>query len=232
VSTTHTYAAVGTFSLTLTATNSAAQTGPPAFAQVTLVAAQAPPPVFAGQSSDTPLMLTAPPQSQVNPEVKFVCTTATAANGTAQLASSLGLTCTSDPPTMTLTDTPQSVTISIQTSGTAAELRSPGSRHFAPFYASWLPLPGLMLLGLSSKGRKKFLRYLALGVLSCLLVFAVSCGGGFTAPSVSTTGGSGSAKATPSGKYFVTVVDVPAQGTAPTGFVQTSLIVPLTVTGQ
>ena len=235
VSATHTYAAAGTFSLTLTATDGLGRTSAPAFAQVTLIAAQAPPPVFAGQSSDTPLMLTAPPNPTNNPVVKFECTTATPANGIAQPAADLGLSCTSDPPTLTLTNVPQNVTISVQTSGTAAQLRLPGSKHLAPLYASWLPLPGLIFMGLwtglGSRGRKKLLRYLALGLLICLVVFGASCGGGFTSPSISNSG-SGSAKATPAGKYFVTAVDVPAQGPPPSGFVQTSLIVPLTVTGQ
>ena len=235
VSAKHTYAAVGTYSVTLTATNSAGQAGAPAFAQVTLVAATTPPPVFAGQSSDTPLMLTAPANSTNNPVVKFECTTATVSNGTAEPASNLGISCTSEPPTLTLTDVPQSVTISIQTSGSAADLRWPASKHRAAFYASWLPFPGLIFMGLwtglGSRGRKKFLRHLALGLLICLIVFGVSCGGGFTSPSVSSTGTGSSKQATPAGQYFVTVVDVPAQGSAPTGFVQTSLIVPLTVTG-
>jgi len=237
VSTKHTYAAVGTYSVTLTATNASGQTGAPAFAQVTLVSQQAPPPVFAGQSSDTPLMLTAPPNSTANPVVTFECTTVTAVNGTTQPATNLGLECTSNPATMTLTDTPQSVTISIQTSGTAAELRAPASKRVAPFYASWLAFPGMTFMGLCAgfgrAGRKRFLRHVALGLLTCMVIFLVSCGGGFTAPSTSGTGGSGGKQATPAGQYYVTVVDVPANGgKAPTGFVQTSLIVPLTVTGQ
>ena len=237
VSTTHTYAAIGTYSLTLTATSSSGQSGGPAFAQVTLVSASTPPPVFSGQSSDTPLMLTAPPNSTNNPVVKFECTTVTVVGGATESASDLGLECTSDPPTMTLTDTPQSVTISVQTSGTATELRAPVLKHMAPLYASWFAFPGLMFTGLwagvASRRKNSLLRYLALGLLASLLIFAVSCGGGFTPPASSTTGGgSGSKQATPPGKYFVTVVDVPAQGSAPTGFVQTSLIVPLTVTGQ
>jgi YVTN family beta-propeller protein len=236
VSAPHTFAGIGTYSLTLTATDSLGRTGAPAFAQVTLVAASAPPPVFAGQSSDTPLMLAAPPNSTNNPVVKFECTTVTASDGTTQLASNLGLLCTSEPSTMTLTDTPQAVTISIQTSGTAADLRAPALRHLRAFYASWLALPGIIFMGLGmgvgSKTRKKFGSRLAIGLMICLLVFVVSCGGGFNQTSAS-GGGSGSGKkATPAGQYFVTAVDVPAQGTAPTGFVQTSLIVPLNVTGQ
>ncbi|MGA8152313.1 MAG: FG-GAP-like repeat-containing protein [Terriglobales bacterium] len=233
VSSTHTYAAGGTYLLTLTATDSLGQTGASAFAQLTLVSPQASPPVFAGQSSDTPLMLTAPPNSTNNPVVKFECVAATVSGGTAQLTVDLGISCASDPPTLTLTDVPQAVTIGIQTTGNTAALRSPASRHAAPFYALCMPLPGLIFLGLCTSGcagRKRLLRYLAMGLLTCLLVFGVSCGGGFTPPPGSPLG-SGK-HATPAGKYFVSVVNVPAQGAAPTGFVQTSLIVPLTVTGQ
>jgi hypothetical protein len=48
-----------------------------------------------------------------------------------------------------------------------------------------------------------------------------SCGGGFTVP--------GGQAATPAGNYRVTVIDRPVEGQSLTGFVQTSLIVPLSV---
>ena len=52
----------------------------------------------------------------------------------------------------------------------------------------------------------------------CLTVSG--CGGSFQPP----------ATATPKGTYYITITEVTAGGvTPPTGFVQTSLIVPLTV---
>jgi hypothetical protein len=50
-----------------------------------------------------------------------------------------------------------------------------------------------------------------------------SCGGSFKPPPVI---------ATPTGQYYVTLVETVVNPPAPTGFVQTSLIVPLPVTGS
>jgi hypothetical protein len=63
---------------------------------------------------------------------------------------------------------------------------------------------------------------LLLVTLGVLFSFLVGCGGGFNLPQVTST-------TTPAGSYKVTVVDNPVNTTNPTGFVQTSLIVPLTV---
>ena len=54
-----------------------------------------------------------------------------------------------------------------------------------------------------------------------ILLPVVSCGGGFKPPKIQQL-------ATPAGSYQITVVDVPV-GSSPSGFVQTTLIVPLTV---
>ncbi len=102
---------------------------------------------------------------------------------------------------------------------------APSIRHRNLLYALWLlPLPAWFLLGARFEkflsGRLAVLQCVALGTMLMILLFA-SCGGGFTAP--------GAVQSTPSGSYQVTVIDQPAPGQQLTGFVQTSLIVPLTV---
>jgi hypothetical protein len=54
-----------------------------------------------------------------------------------------------------------------------------------------------------------------------LILIVSSCGGGFTPHQP--------VQSTPPGSYQVTVIDQPLPGQDTTGFVQTSLIVPLTV---
>jgi hypothetical protein len=92
--------------------------------------------------------------------------------------------------------------------------------------AMWLPLAALVLFGAGWPKprwrRRGIAPWLAGGLLVILLLLFTSCGGGFNAPVV--TG-----QATPAGNYQVTVVSQPAPGQSTTGFVQTSLIVPLSV---
>jgi hypothetical protein len=99
----------------------------------------------------------------------------------------------------------------------------PRAKHRPWFYAFWLPLwpavLGAAVGGIRTR-RQRMLQCVALiAVIAMLLIFTF-CGGGFTPPS----GGSTSTP-TPAGSYQVTIT------ASPTGFVQTSLIVPLVVTG-
>ena len=174
--------------------------------------ATAPPHVFAGQTSEVTVSMIGAPATQ---EVNFECTTVTDSNGAILQASALGIECSSNPPTITLTGGVQSVVIDIQTSGPAAQV----ARHPELFYALLIPLP-LLIMRLNRHARRGVAsRCAGLGLVATILLLS-SCGGGFTAPVV--------LQQTPAGSYQVTVVDEPSGQQLP-GFVQTSLIVPLTV---
>ncbi len=180
--------------------------------------------MFAGQSSTVTVMLASPALMMQSELVTFACTTVTTTSGaTPTQASALGISCSSNPPTITLTAASQPVTLVIQTTG-AAVASAPSVRQRTWSYAFWVPLPILAFLGMGLTSiRSNHSRYsfgLALSGLLVLALLTVSCGGGFTAPKV--------IQATPAGNYQVTIIDVPV-GTPATGFVQTSLIVPLTV---
>jgi hypothetical protein len=220
----HTYATIGTYVIAATAT---ANSGIATTTSSPVILIQVPqvPPVFPGQTSDLKLLL-ATPTGAGNLDVVFECTTVTDSSGTVTKASDLGINCASIPSPVLLTSSPQQVTITIATAGPATGSIASGLGRGNWLPAVWLPLGALVLFG---AGRRKPRLHrgnvapcLAGGVLVMLLLLFASCGGGFTAPVVTT-------KPTPSGQYQLTVVSQPAPGQSTTGFVQTSLIVPLSV---
>ena len=220
----HTYAAYTqqiTCPIFVTATNTSELQSVPAQYSWTLVPTALAPPVFAGQSSNVTVMLASPSgQSEL---VMFQCTTVTTTCGaTPTQASALGISCSSNPPKITLFAS-QPVTIVIQTTG-GATASVPGMGQQTWSYAFLMPLPIFAFLGAkfnSTRSRRGRFSYgFALSGLLVLALLTVSCGGGFTAPKV--------IQATPAGNYQVTIIDVPVSSTT-SGFVQTSLIVPLTV---
>jgi hypothetical protein len=218
----HTYKTVNTFGLHVTATDNLGLASPPALYSWTIVPTSKSPPVFSGQSATVTVLLASP--SLQPEEVTFQCTTVTTLSGTTPTiteASAVGISCSSNPSKITLTATPQPVTIVIQTTGNASGAAMPGTTQGTRVYAFWAPLPLLILLGIGllQSHRRRFSVAFALSALSVLAVLTVSCGGGFTAPKV--------IQVTPAGNYQVTVIDVPVGSSS--GFVQTSLIVPLTV---
>jgi YVTN family beta-propeller protein len=175
---------------------------------------------FAGQTLEVSVSIT----GQAPLQVAFECTTVTDSNRKVQLASALGITCSSTPPAITFTGDLQPVTIQIATTGAASGSLVTSMTHRPWSYASWLPLVFLGVgFGTVGSRRKSISRRVAAALLAVLLLLFMSCGGGFTAPEVTPT-------PTPAGSYQVTVVDtlVPNQATV-TNFVQTSLIVPLSV---
>jgi hypothetical protein len=140
----------------------------------------------------------------------------------------LGISCEFPVPTVTLTSTVK-FNVTINTTAPHSSLLSPGSKRLAPIYAGWLTLPGLAFLGLgySTTGRKKLSRYLVLGLLAMLFLLWIGCGGGATLPPSQTTFAS---NGTPAGQYNLSVTDPIATGsTSPTGFQQTTVIVPFMV---
>jgi len=221
-SATHTYESVNSFPIQLTATDSFGLQSSPALYSWTIVPTTETTPVFSGQSSTVTVTLVSP--SGQSEEVTFECTTVTTINGTTATftpASDVGISCNSVPSQITLTSTPQTVTLEIHTTGPALAQAPPRVPHQIWPFAFWLLLPAVALAGIAvwpRRSRTRWANALAPAALA-LLALAISCGGGFTAPTVEAI--------TPAGNYQVTVVDLPA--TTSSGFEQTSLIVPLTV---
>ncbi|HEY3706050.1 MAG TPA: immunoglobulin domain-containing protein [Terracidiphilus sp.] len=171
------------------------------------------PPVFSGQSSTFTVYLASP--SKHPPEqVQFVCTTATEPDGTVVQASSIGISCSSIPPVVTLSRAAVPVTLQVTTIGKAAAQIHRGTSQLLVA----LCLPGCIALLFVFRRRRIWVCVLFL----CLSPFLEDCGGGFKVPPAQPS------NATPAGNYQLTIVD---QAVDPNedGFVQLSLIVPIDV---
>jgi 6-phosphogluconolactonase (cycloisomerase 2 family) len=220
---THPYKAVGTYTITVTAIDNLGLQGN--ISQTVTLTLPAPP-VFSGQSSQ--ITFTAPQG------LTFGCNEATGPNGqkvysAAKIQSTFGIICgfstTVAPPGTGDT----MVTMTIQTTGGMAMLLPPKA---APRWASlgvWMPFPVIVLLGPGFLRRARYriaaIRCVALGLIVVLVLILSSCGGGFTPPTQPQP--PPGQPTTPSGMYYLTAV-----GIDDSGFVQTSLIVPLNVTSQ
>jgi len=111
------------------------------------------------------------------------------------------------------------VTFQVKTSGIAtAQLRR--DRREPPGYLFALCVPAAWIFLLGMRRRRRLLCWV--GLLLCS-VCLVNCGGGYKPPATS------KAAETPAGNYQVVIVSQPANTTNNSGFVQTSLIVPLPV---
>jgi hypothetical protein len=158
----------------------------------------------------------------INPPITihFECGSAIDSNGNFYpdaSAAPLYITCNSIPANVSFApNQAQNVTVEVGTSGLASTF---GSVRFPTkkTYAAWAMTPIVFFLGVRIRRRLARLGSL-LGVCAilCLSLSITSCGGGFSSPS--------GAQATQAGQYQVNVISV-----VPDGFVQTTLIVPLTV---
>jgi hypothetical protein len=180
-------------------------------------------PVFNGQSWDVDVSIFGVPEDL---KVTFECTTVTDSSGGVQPASNLGIMCDSSPSTIVFdAQQPQTVSIGINTSGTAIGSLNPAMRRGNILYALLLPLSAFLMLGggvgAVRSGRGAISKYVVTGAVMLVIAFFSSCGGGFRPNQP--------VQSTPAGSYIVTIIDVPVPGQNTTGFVQTSLIVPLTV---
>jgi len=177
--------------------------------------------LFPGQSANLPVTT----EVAVHPPLmlQFTCTTVLDSNGILHQASDLGITCKSNPSPFSQLP----VTLVITTTGGASGSVASDFRRRSWLFALWLPVWSLAFVsaGVKVAGcRKRGLQYLGLGTAIVLLLLFVSCAsGGFQAPQTSTP-----PSGTPPGTYLLTVIDqvVPPNSS---GFVQTSLIVQLTV---
>jgi YVTN family beta-propeller protein len=186
--------------------------------------------VFAGQAVNVGIQVSGQAISNDPVKVSFDCSTVIDSNGHVSSPSDLNISCSSNPSVLTLAQAKNSATIIIQTTGAATSLAL-GSRRANWFYAFLLPIPALLLAGVrfrSARTRRTGIRrYLAMVAVSVMLPLATSCGGGFTPPKTTQI-------STPAGSYQITVVDKlvgcqidPCPNTS--GFIQTTLIVPLVV---
>ena len=177
--------------------------------------------VFPGQSINVPISLPWP-YSPV--QVTFTCTTVIDSSGQPHDASVLGISCNSTPSPVTLSPPGPSVTLNIQTTGSAVATTSLDRKIW--FYAVCLPLPAMLFCGIGlgrRVSRRRILKIYGTQILIVgLFLQLVGCGGGFVLPSASAPAG------TPPGSYQITIVDSPVNSNT-SGFVQISLIVPLTV---
>jgi hypothetical protein len=202
----HTYATQGTYSITVTATDTN-NLSDSASGSLTLTAPVAP--VTQGQPAQLSTNVSAP-LGVPSVTVTYQCTNANGPSGVQTMAY-YNLSCTINSggasATVTLTSTPTPIQITVQTNSTAAaELRRPGLRGIGSgtLYAAFLPLPGIALLGIgwSSKRRRKAGRYAALALLGGLMLICVACGGG---SSSKTTTQQQPSAVTPAGSYSVNV---------------------------
>ncbi len=225
---TKTYSAVHTTTLypvTVTSTNTSQLTGN---ANVPLLLSP-PMPAFAGQSVDVSAKVPCQTISGVPAMVSFDCTNLIDSSGHTDSASALGISCSSNPSVVTLSQPPNATVITIETTGSATVAAV--TSHPENWYAFLLPIPAFLLLGAKfrTKGMRRpdVRRWLAGFAAGAMLSTAISCGGGFKPPTITQTQQT-QASATPTGSYQVTVVDR-LVGQTSSDFVQTTLIVPLTV---
>ena len=97
--------------------------------------------------------------------------------------------------------TAQTSTLTISTNGSASSsLRAPNTNGMGMFYAMFLPIGGIALLGAGiSSHRKRLFGFLLLGVILMGLLMLPACGGGGNG------GGGGGGTNTPAGTYSITV---------------------------
>jgi DNA-binding beta-propeller fold protein YncE len=226
----HTYPAPlqSSYTNTVTSTDALGLQGKATYS-TTLISTSQIPGIFAGQTAYFTLPLTSE-----NPgppiQVTFNCTTATDPNGNVVDASSIGLECVSKQPVVTLSATPQNVTLGIETLGTAQASAKTNPGRSVLLACACLLLPGLLLLGgrKNKKANSRRGRFAGWGAWILLLGFIVQLNGcttgGFTPPSTTPPPSS-----TPAVNYQVTIVDNPVDPTNTSGFVQISLIVPITI---
>jgi hypothetical protein len=121
---------------------------------------------------------------------------------------SVALTCSiapvvTPPPRCSFNPTPVvggSGTSTLTVSTTAATTASAVPPSKGIFYAMWLPISGLALLGTGcTSGRRKLLGLFLVCLMLSGLIFMAACGGG------SSSGGGGGHRGTPVGSYTVTV---------------------------
>jgi sugar lactone lactonase YvrE len=187
--------------------------------------------VAGGSTTQFSTTVPASPGITVPIQVTFVCSGVSGTvNGVPvsnSLPSAYGITCSS--PTVTVppgaTTVPVNVTIVTNSPATVAALHGLGENRGSSLLAVLLPLPGLLLplllCNLLPSSRRKETRRMVAGLLLlCVCVVLGSCSSGFAPPPPVVT---------PQATFNLTIVEQDLTVPTPSGFVQTSLIVPLAV---
>ncbi len=207
----HTYAASGTFTITVTATNANNLTSS-ASATIT-VTAPLTTPVQQGQAATQTANVVAPPGGDIT--VTYACTSADGPNGTQPLSTYFLSSCTvlgpNNSSTVNLTSTPQAVTVSVNTAGPTASQSAARSGRVGGLYSAFLFLPGIALLGVgcSRRGRGKVGQYASLALLGLMMMGWLACGGGTIAPPPPQN-------VTPPGTYGINITGTSSTGTTVT----------------
>jgi trimeric autotransporter adhesin len=229
---THTYASPGVYSVIATATD---QNGLAATATSSItVVAPASQGVMQGQPAQFPSIAVMAPLGVPNVTVSYTCTSVYGPSGMQSFdANQYGLTCSISPQTVTLTagtsTPPLGVTISTTGSQSAMLRHGLGTSGLGFLYAMFLPLPGIVFLGIgpfSLKGKRKLVwRAALLLMVAALTCCYVACGNSISAPPTSLT-------LTPSGQYSINIrgnVSSPAGTTTSTS--SSTITVGFTVVG-
>jgi sugar lactone lactonase YvrE len=220
----HTYPGPNTpsttpYTITLTAVDTSGLAGS-AVQPVTILPIAAP--VAAGGSSSVPVSIQAPMGTQITAICTSVSSTINGQVVTDALPSQYGISCSA--PIVTLSASTTQVNVTITTSSATRTAAYDPGNSTGVFYSIVLPFPALasFILGLISPARSRRRRHrgVAPGMILILCLALSSCGGSFTPPPV---------VATPAGQYYITIVQVSVTSPPPSGFVQTSLIVPLPI---
>ena len=202
------------------------QSGPPTESVQSISAIMVVGAVFVGQSETITLELPPNPSWPSNSTVTLSCTDVSLNGGSFVPITNYNLSCNVSPGTLQTSAASQPITVTVGASaGTTTAMNSHGGEHL-PYGAGLLPISGLALLGVGflfpCLYRKSGVRRFVWAIVALGCVGFTSCGGHFTPPVTS-----GGKTVTPAGKYEVLVIATDTQ--APTGFQQTSLVVPLTV---
>jgi len=174
----------GTFTITVTATN-ANNLSSSASATVT-VSAPLTTPVPQGQAATQTVNVVAP-QGMDGLTVTYACVSADGPNGTQPLSSYYLTGCTITGPDgsskVTLSSTPQPLTVTVHTTAPTA-LSSARGERVGGLYAAFLFFPGIALLGMgfSRQRRSKLRRYACMALLGLMMLSWLACGGGTMQP--------------------------------------------------
>jgi len=123
------------------------------------------------------------------------------------------------PDQVTPTTSGAASTLTITTTGSSSALFAPRKL----FYAMWLPIAGMSLVGMSfgsaRSRRKKILGFLVIGMIMATLLVLPACGGS------SGGGGGGGGGGTPAGSYTVTITGTGTDANMTTASTQVTLTV-------
>jgi beta-propeller repeat-containing protein len=123
------------------------------------------------------------------------------------------------PDQVTPTTSGASSTLTITTTGSSSALFAPRKL----FYAMWLPIAGMFLVGMSfgsaRSRRKKILGFVMIGIIMAALFIMPACGGS------SGGGGGGGGGGTPAGSYTITITGTGTDANATTASTQVTLTV-------